>query len=72
MIYGDAIRETSTKGLGQIGWYSDYSVFAGLNFPFLVLGGGYAHNSMSRLFFFCRDFGHSYYSGGFRSVLVSL
>ena len=72
MIYGDAIRETSTKGLGQTGWYSDYSVFAGLNFPFLVLGGGYAHNSMSGLFFFCRDFGHSYYSGGFRSVLVSL
>ena len=35
-IYGDAIRETSTYGIGQTGWYIDYSYFIGLNQPFLV------------------------------------
>ncbi len=35
-IYGDAIRETSTAGLGQTSWYSDYSYFVGLRSVFLT------------------------------------
>ena len=71
-IYGDGIRETSTAGTGKSSWYSDYSYFAGLYYPFFVRGGYYGHTSGAGLFFFHRPYGKSVYSSGFRSVLVSL
>ena len=71
-IYGDGIRETSTAGTGTTSWYSDCSYFAGLHTPFFVRGGGYGNTSGAGLFSFGRSNGHSYYYGGFRSVLVSL
>ncbi len=70
-IYGDAIRETSTAGLGQTSWYSDYSYFAGLYDPFFVRGGIDSDRSGAGLFFFGRNVGNSYYDNGFRSVLVA-
>ena len=71
-IYGDGIRETSTAGTGKSSWYSDYSYFAGLYFPFFVRGGSYGDTSGAGLFYFNRTTGVSDYIGGFRSVLVSL
>ena len=71
-IYGDGIRETSTAGTGTTSWYSDYSYFAGLHSPFFGRGGTYGSTSGAGLFFFNRSGGNSGYSGGFRSVLVSL
>ena len=70
-IYGDAIRETSTAGLGQTSWYSDYSYFAGLCTPFFVRGGSYWGRSGAGLFYFHRSDGNSNYNDGFRSVLVA-
>ena len=70
-IYGDAIRETSTAGLGQTSWYSDYSYFVGANSPFFVRGGYYWRTSGAGLFYFTRNNGYSNYYAGFRSVLVA-
>ena len=70
-IYGDAIRETSTTGLGQTSWYSDYSYFVGAYNPFFIRGGNYWFTSGAGLFSFYRTNGNSYYDGGFRSVLVA-
>ena len=70
-IYGDAIRETSTTGLGQTSWYSDYSYFVGAVNPFFVRGGYYWGTSAAGLFFFHRLDGNSAYGRGFRSVLVA-
>ena len=70
-IYGDAIRETSTTGLGQTSWYSDYSCFVGAVNPFFVRGGVCWATSGAGLFFFYRADGNSSYNVGFRSVLVA-
>ena len=70
-IYGDAIRETSTAGLGQTSWYSDYSYFVGAYRPFFAHGGSCWSTSAAGLFFFHRNDGSSDYTSGFRSVLVA-
>ena len=70
-IYGDAIRETSTDGLGQTSWHSDYSCFAGAYYPFFARGGSYWTTSGAGLFFFDRTGGDSTFRNGFRSVLVA-
>ena len=70
-IYGDAIRETSTAGLGQTSWYSDYSYFVGANNPFFRRGGDFWDTSGAGLFSFVRAVGNSDYVSGFRSVLVA-
>ena len=71
-IYGDAVRETSTAGVGQTSWYNDYSYFPGLYSPFFLRGGDWWYGSGAGLFFFYRYGGSSAYSCGFRSVLVAL
>ena len=70
-IYGDAIRETSTEGVGQNSWYSDYSYFVGYDVPFFVRGGDLWDRSGAGLFCFSRVYGDSPYDGGFRAVLVA-
>ena len=70
-IYGDAIRETSTTGLGQTSWYSDYSYFVGAYNPFFIRGGSSWGRSGAGLFCFYRNGGDSNCSNGFRSVLVA-
>ena len=71
-IYGDGIRETSTAGTEKSAWYSDYSYFASLIYPFFARGGYYGNTSYAGLFCFLHHGGDSYYTSGFRSVLVSL
>ena len=70
-IYGDAIRETSSAGLGQTSWYSDYSYFVGAYDPFFTRGGYCWGTSGAGLFCFYRADGSSNYNHGFRSVLVA-
>ena len=70
-IYGDAIRETSTAGLGQTSWYSDYSYFVGAYGSFFGRGGRYWSTNATGLFYFGRNDGDSSYGSGFRSVLVA-
>ncbi len=69
-IYGDAIRETSTSGLGQTSWHDDYSYFVGAKYPFFPRGGGFWDCSGAGLFSFSHTDGNSGYARGFRSVLV--
>ena len=70
LIYGDAIRETSTAGTGNNSWYDDASYFPGLYNPFSVRGGGYSNGSAAGLFYFNRSNGHSNFDNGFRAVVV--
>ena len=70
-IYGDAIRETSTEGVGQNSWYSDYSYFVGYYTPFFIRGGYLWTRSGAGLFYFDRTNGFSDYNVGFRAVLVA-
>ena len=71
-IFGDAIRETSTSGIGSSGWNDDYSYFPALYNPFTLRGGRNWNTSGAGLFAFLRSDGYSYYSYGFRSVVVCL
>ena len=70
LIYGDAIRETSTGGTGNTSWYGDASYFPGLNSPFSFRGGRYFTGSAAGLFSFARFSGVSDYYNGFRAVVV--
>ena len=72
-IYGDGIRKTSTAGIGQTSWYSDFSYFGGLYRPFIERGGYYNDSKEGTgLFSFYGNNGVSHFFGRFRSVLVSL
>ena len=70
LIYGDAIRETSTGGTGNTSWYGDASNFPGLNNPFSLRGASYYGGSAPGLFCFYRHSGGSAYYYGFRAVVV--
>ena len=70
LIYGDAVRETSTAGTGSTSWYGDYSYFPGLSGPFSLRGGNAWGGSNAGLFSFSRSNGGSSYHNGFRAVLV--
>ena len=69
-IYGDAVRETSTKGVEKSSWYSDYSYFPEGGSPFFGRGGSSWDSVGAGLFYFHRNAGDSNYSHGFRAVLV--
>ena len=69
-IYGDAVRETSTKGVEKSSWYSDYSYFPGGGVPFFARGGFCWYGDGAGLFDFTRGDGNSTYIFGFRPVLV--
>ena len=68
-IYGDAVRETSTKGSEKLSWYSDYSYFPEGGSPFFIRGG-YWDSVGAGLFYFSRDCGNNNYNVGFRPVLM--
>ena len=70
-IYGDGIRETSTAGTGKTSWYTDYSYFPAVIYPFSIRGGNLWDGEGAGLFSFYRDGGVSDYYAGFRSVLVA-
>ena len=70
-IYGDGIRETSTAGTGKTSWYTDYSYFPAVYYPFSFRGGYCWDTDGAGLFVFSRDDGNGTYRFGFRSVLVA-
>ena len=70
-VYGNAMNETSTAGTGTTSWYSDYSYFPGLYFPFSIRGGYLWNGRSAGLFCFHRGYGNSYYYNGFRPVVVA-
>ena len=70
-IYGDGIRETSIAGTGKTSWYTDYSLFPAVDWPFSVRGGPLWDGEGAGLFYFTRHDGASGFSRGFRSVLVA-
>ena len=70
LIYGDAIREISTAGIGNSLWYGDASYFPGIDSPFIFRGGVYLSGSGSGLFYFNRHNGGGMYYSGFRAVVI--
>ena len=54
--YGDAISETSTEGIGQTSWYSDYSYFVGYDNPFFIRGGSLWHRFIFRFVLFSSSY----------------
>ena len=71
--YGDAVLETSQKGIGSNSsavYYGDYSNFPALYGPFFYRGGGWDGSSNAGLFAFRRSDGTASYDLGFRAVLV--
>ena len=71
-IFGDAIRETSTSGIGSSGWNDDCSYFPALYGPFALRGGYYWDTSSAGLFAFARTDGYSFFHYGFRPAVVCL
>ena len=71
-IFGDAMRETSTSGVGSSSWNADYSYFPALHNPFTIRGGSSWSTSDAGLFAFHRTYGNSYCYNGFRPVVVCL
>ena len=71
-IYGDAIRETSTIGIGSTSWNRDCSCFAALYAPLTARGGYVWDGTDAGLFFFNRAYSNSGYYYGFRPVLISI
>ena len=69
-IYGDGIRETSKIGIGDNSWEQKYSIYAGLNGPFIGKGGAFWYSSHAGRLCFTRGDGKSSYSIGFRPVVV--
>ena len=69
-IYGDAIRETSTKDTGTTSWYSDGSYFPEGYDPFFDRGGRFDNEKSAGLFYFGRPDGNSGYGNGFRVTLI--
>ena len=69
-IYGDAIRETSTNGIGNTSWQEDFSYFAGTRYPFMMRGGPFWNKLYAGRFYFYHDTSYSTYNSGFRSVVI--
>ena len=70
-IYGDAIRETSTKGAEKSSWYNDSSSFPGNIKSFFLRGGSVvSQGSAAGIFNFDNSNGDNDYRLGFRAVLV--
>ena len=69
-IYGDSVRETSTKGIESSSWHGDYSYFLGGGVPFLNRGGAYGHGGNAGLSAFHRFNGHAIWDHGFHGVLI--
>ena len=71
--YGDAVLETSQKGIGSNSsavYYGDYSYFPAVGNPFFNRGGRWDAGGPAGLFAFSRDSGVASYDAGFRAVLV--
>ena len=70
-IYGDAVREISTKAIGTTLLNNDYLAFPGDKEPFLHRSGRYSDTWGAGLFYLYRTDGSSLYQAGFRTVLVA-
>ena len=70
LMFGDAIKETSTQGVGTNSWGNNTSIFPALNDPFTRRGGGLWSNNAAGLFSFHYNVGRSYYDTGFRVALI--
>ena len=69
--YGDAVKETSTAGIGSSSWYGDYSYFPSYGSPVFERGGNFWDGSGAGVCAFSRIGGDSSYGCGFRAVVVA-
>ena len=71
-IYGDAIREISTAGIGITSWNNNYSVFIGLAYPFIYRGGTLWNGLHAGRFCFTAPNSDGDYDSGFRTVVIPI
>ena len=69
-IYGDAIAETSTSGIGNSAWFGNVTHFPALHYTFFVRGGNFMDKSNDGMFLFGHHEGWGMNHDGFRAVLV--
>ena len=69
--YGDAVKETSTAGIGSSSWYGDCAYFPSYGNPFFRRGGYFWNGSSAGVCAFYRNAGGSGYYCGFRAVVVA-
>ena len=69
-IYGDAIAETSTSGIGNSAWFGNVTHFPALHYTFFVRGGNFMDKSNDGMFLFGHHEGWCMSHDGFRAVLV--
>ncbi len=68
--YGEAIIETSKKGVGYRSWFNENSLYTTSEAAFFLRGGEFDGVSYSGLFSYTNHSGHSFSSYGFRAVLI--
>ena len=71
-VYGDAVYETSTSGIGSTSWYGDCSYFPNTSVPFFRRGGYCNDGSNAGVFYFGNDSGIGSSSVSFRPVLATI
>ncbi len=69
-IYGEAIQETSTNGVGMTSWFNNYSNFPCVDLAFTVRAGSIWRPENSGQFYYDRCKGDSAYYYGFRVSLI--
>ena len=71
-IYGDGIRELSIKGSEANSWNKDYSIFVGLDKPFMMRGSSLWDSPHTGEFSFVNTNGFNYFADGFRPVVIPM
>lgn len=69
-IYGDAIAETSRKGIGYHSWFGETSIYIKENAGFFLRSGEYDRVNYSGIFDFTNHSGHASKSYTFRCSLI--
>ena len=71
-IYGDAVREISSNGIGTTSWEGSYSVYTGLFGTCMYRGGSYCDAEVTGRFCFARATGNNNYDDGFRTIVIPI
>ena len=70
-IYGEAIQETSTNGVGMTSWFNNFSNFPCIEHAFMVRAGSIWRPENSGQFYYDRSRGEAAYYYGFRVSLIA-
>lgn len=69
--YGDALKEISNVGVGQTAWNDDWFKYLFSDKAYILHGATYEYGKNAGIMAMACSDGNSFYSNGFRAVLVS-